>query len=169
MAPATLPPRDLVLQLLRYDAATGEFIWKPRANTWWNGRYAGKTAGSVKPDGRVDIAIGHRIYKAHRLVWLYIHGEPVPDVIDHVDHNRRNNRFSNLRAATKLQNGANSRVRKNNTTGVKGVGLWHGYYRARIMYEGKDITIGCFKTLEEAAKARFEAASRLHGTFARHE
>jgi hypothetical protein len=178
MAIKTLPSRDLVQQLLRYDAATGEFTWLPRpremfasnvAHAAWNGRYAGKTAGSVKPDGRIDIAIGHRLYKAHRLVWLYMHGEPVPDVVDHVDHNKLNNRFSNLRAATKSENGANMRMRDSNRTGVKGVGIWRGYYRARIMIAGKDISLGYFKTLEEAAKARFEAASRLHGTFARHE
>jgi hypothetical protein len=169
MAIRKLPPRELVQQLLRYDVTTGEFIWRPRADAWWNARYAGKSAGSVKPGGRIDVAIGHKLYKAHRLVWLYIHGEPVPDVIDHIDHDKLNNRFTNLRAATKLQNGANSGKRKNNTTGIKGVGLWHGYYRARIMFEGKDISLGYFQTIEEAAKARFDAASRLHGVFARHD
>jgi hypothetical protein len=170
MAVKPLPSRDLVRQLLRYDVTTGEFTWKPRADVWWNARYAGKIAGSVKPNGRIDIAIGHALYKAHRLVWLYVHSEPVPDVIDHVDHNKMNNRFTNLRAATKRQNGANSGLRKNNTTGVKGVGLLRsGQYRARIMFAGKDINLGHFKTLEEAAKARFEAASRLHGVFAKHD
>jgi hypothetical protein len=114
--------------------------------------------------------VGHTQYRAHRLVWLYVHGEPVPNVIDHVDHNKLNNRISNLRAATKSQNGANMRMRNANTSGVKGVGrVGKGQFRARVMLHGKEIHLGRFDTLEEAAKARFEAASRLHGPFARHE
>lgn len=173
-----LPPRALLRELLRYDAVTGQFTWLPRpremfvsdnAFRTWNSRYVGKVAGSVRPAGHLAVAVGHTQYRAHRLVWLYVHGDPVPDVIDHVDGNKLNNRFTNLRAATKLQNGANSTIRKNNTTGIKGVGRWKGFYRARIMFEGKDINLGYFKTLEDAAKARFEAASRLHGSFARHD
>jgi hypothetical protein len=179
MAIRKLPDRDLVRQLLHYDVASGVFAWKPRPRSMfrneqnfrlWNTRYAGKAAGTINPAGHLRVAVGHIQYHAHRLVWLYMHGEPVPDVIDHIDHNKLNNRFTNLRAATKLQNGANSGKRKNNTTGIKGVGLLpHGSYRARIMFNGKDIALGRFKTLEEAAKARFEAATRLHGVFARHD
>jgi hypothetical protein len=178
MATKTLPSRALVRELLHYDVVTGQFTWLPRSREMfvsnnafrtWNNRYTGKIAGTLSLAGHLRIAIGHTQYRAHRLVWLYVHGEPVPDVIDHIDHDKLNNRFSNLRAATKRQNGANSGKRKNNTTGIKGVGRWKGYYRARIMFDGKDISLGYFKTLEEAAKARFEAASRLHGEFARHE
>ena len=179
MAIKTLPSRELLRQLLRYDVTTGQFTWLPRPREMfrneqnfrlWNTRYAGKIAGSNKGDKPyLYVAVHHRQYLAHRLVWLYIHGEPVPDCIDHIDGTPANNRFTNLRAATKAQNSANMRLRDENKSGVKGVGLWHGYYRARIMLAGKDITIGYFKTLEEAAKARFEAASRLHGVFARHD
>lgn len=179
MAFKTLPPRALLRELLHYDVVTGQFAWRPRpremfasnnAFRTWNSRYVGKVAGTLRPAGHIAVAVGHTQFRAHRLVWLYVHGEPVPDVIDHIDHDKLNNRFSNLRAATKSQNGANMRMRNANTTGVKGVGhLKNGQFRARIMLHGKDINLGHFDTLEDAAKARFEAASRLHGSFARHD
>jgi hypothetical protein len=177
MATKTLPPRELLRELLNYDVVTGQFTWRHRpremfgnANAFsaWNARYARKVAGSVKPDGRVDISIGHKLFKTHRLVWLYIHGDPVPACIDHIDGDKLNNRIHNLRAATKSENGANMRIRSSNTTGVKGVGLLpNGRYRARVMLDRKEHYLGRFSSLEEAAKAQFDAAVRLHGIFAR--
>ena len=174
----TLPPRALLRELLDYDAETGNFIWKPRqrgmfrsdnAFSTWNSRYSGKVAGYVRPAGHLAIAVGHSQYRAHRLAWLYVHGEPVPDVIDHIDHDKLNNRFINLRSATKSENGANMRMRNANRSGVKGVGVFrNGRFRARIMLHGRDHHLGYFATLEEAAKARYDAAIRLHGAFAKH-
>jgi HNH endonuclease len=173
-----LPDRELVQRLLRYDAATGEFAWLRRPREMfrneqnfrsWNTRYAGRIAGNISPTGHRMIAIGHTQYRAHRLVWLYMHGETVPEVIDHVDHNKLNNRFTNLRAASKAENGANARRPTNSTTGIKGVAIFKGRFRARVVLHGKEHHLGYFDTMEEAAKARFEAASRLHGAFARHE
>jgi hypothetical protein len=174
----TLPDRDLVRRLLRYDAATGELVWLPRpramfssgnAFNTWNARYSGKIAGYLAPAGHRAVAIGHTQYRAHRLVWLYAHGEPVPDLVDHIDRNKLNNRISNLRAATKSENGANMRIRDANVAGVKGVGVRKGRFRARITLYGKDHHLGYFDTLEEAAISRRDAAKRLHGEFARHE
>src|SRR5580765_2950864 len=151
MALKTLPPRALLRELLDYDVTTGNFIWRPRpremfvsdnAFRTWNSRYVGKVAGYVRPAGHLAVAVGHTQYRAHRLVWLYVHGDPVPAVIDHVDGNPLNNRFSNLRAATKSQNGANMRMRSSNTTGVKGTGVLKGRFRARIMLDGKDLHLG---------------------------
>ena len=164
-----LPPRALVRELLSYDDESGVFTWLARSGeTWWNSRYAGKIAGSVKSDGHIEVSIGHSLYKAHRLAWLYMRGEPVPDLIDHEDRDKANNRWGNLREATKSQNGANMRLRSSNTTGIKGTGVLKGRHRARIMLDGKEHHLGYFDTLEEAAVARREAAERLHGEFARH-
>jgi hypothetical protein len=175
----TLPDRDLVRRLLRYDDATGELIWLPRpramfssanALNTWNTRYSGKAAGYVRRSGHLAVAVGHTQYRAHRLVWLYVYGAPVPELIDHADGDKLNNRISNLRAATKAENGANMRARAANRTGVKGTGVFrNGRFRARVMLHGKDYHLGYFATLEEAAKARREAAERLHGEFVRHE
>ena len=174
----TLPPRALLRELLHYDVATGQFIWRSRPREMfrneqnfrlWNTRYAGKIAGGRR--GKAPywyVAVHHIQYFAHRLVWLYIHGDPVPDCIDHIDGNPLNNRFSNLRASTKAQNCANQRLRDSNTTGVKGVIMIKGRFRAQIMVNFKMHSLGTFATLEEAAKARYDGAVRLHGAFAKH-
>ena len=178
MALKTLPPRALLRELLHYDVTTGQFTWLPRPRAMfrneqnfllWNTRYAGKVAGGRRGQANYwYIAVHHIQYFAHRLVWLYVHGDPMPDCIDHIDGNPLNNRFSNLRASTKAQNCANMRLRDANTSGVKGVGPYKGRWRARIMVNFKDHHLGYFDTLEEAAKARFDAAVRLHGAFAKH-
>lgn len=107
---------------------------------------------------------------AHRVAWSLMHGGDEPDMIDHIDGNKLNNRISNLRAATRGDNLANSRLRADNTTGGKGITKRpRGTYVVRIAHQGKRHHIGSFATIEEAAAARREAAIRLHGAFARHE
>jgi hypothetical protein len=128
MVRKTLPSRDLVRQLLHYDADSGEFTWLPRplemflslrAQCSWNAKYAGTSAGNFNNLGYLRIAIADSLYLAHRLAWLIHHGEPVPSALDHADGDPLNNRIANLRAATPLQNRANSRLA--NATGAKGV------------------------------------------------
>jgi len=134
----------------------------------WNGRYPGSVAGSLSKFGYITVHFQAVLFKAHRLVWLHVHGEPVPE-IDHIDGDRSNNRIDNLRIATRSQNRANSGTSKNNTSGIKGVNAHKNRFHARIMHNGTAIHLGSFKTVEEAAKARREAAERLHGEFTRHE
>jgi hypothetical protein len=170
MARKRLPPREYIQTRLDYDPETGAFQWRPREESLktWNTRFARRPAGSVQK-GYLMIVIDYHRYFAHRIAWLIIHGRPVPDEIDHIDHDPLNNRINNLRAARHGDNGANAKRRSDNQTGVKGVGLWYGKYRARIRRDGKEYVIGCFATLEEAAAARRQAADRLHGTFVRHD
>jgi hypothetical protein len=161
-----------------YDAATRDFTWlvRPREHFrgdrhWkgWNVRFAGKRAGTISVHGYHVIVIGQIQYRANRLAWLLVHGEPVPDLTDHIDTDKLNNRIANLRAATHADNGANSKVRSNNRLGVKGVRVRQGGYEARISRHGEDYHLGCFKTIEEAVKAYRDAAERLQGVFACHE
>lgn len=177
MVRKTLPSRDLVRQLLSYDADTGEFTWMPRPRETftdqrtfavWNTKNAGKPAGGSKKHGYLYISIAHTQYFAHRLAWLVHYGDPVPDHIDHADGKPGNNRIANLRAATQSQNMANSKRRKNNAVGIKGVWrMTSGKFRARIAHEGVAVHLGVFDTVEEAAAAYREGAFRLHGAFAR--
>ena len=93
-----------------------------------------------------------------------------PDVqIDHANGDRSDNRWANLRLATQRQNNANSRVRRNSKTGLRGVHLHEtGLYRAYISKPGKSIThLGYFKTPEEAYAAYCQAAHETYGEFAR--
>jgi hypothetical protein len=177
MATKPLPSRELVRQLLDYDPVTGALTWRPRDEALfkrhsqflnWNNRYPGSAAGYVSEYGYVVMHFQGTLFKAHRLIWLLVHGGPVPE-IDHIDGDRANNRIGKLRPATRAQNRANSIVSKNNSLGVKGVTLRKGRFIARIMHNGEAIRLGSFKTLEEATKARQEVAERLNGEFARHE
>lgn len=179
MAVLILPDRAYVREALAYNARTGEFRWRQRPlahfqadrhRRIWNSRLAGAVTGWVMPRGYRQIRLDDRLYLAHRLAWLIIHGEPVPLVIDHVDGNPGNNRIDNLRPASQAENIANSRMHYDNPTGVKGVRFSKGgRFNARIKINYREINLGTFDTLEAAAEARREAAMRLQGTFARHD
>jgi outer membrane murein-binding lipoprotein Lpp len=87
--------------------------------------------------------------------------------VDHIDNNRANNRLENLRWATFSENQMNSSLCKVNTSGVKGVHYYkpYGKWMAHIRINRKKITIGYFKTLEEAQQARMKKANELFGEF----
>ena len=107
----------------------------------------------------------------HRLIMGLEKGDPRE--VDHANGDGLDNRRLNLRIATRAQNNANRRLRKDNTSGYKGVvanckrpGLWV----AQIMHNSKGYNLGTtFKTKEDAFSAYCEAATRLHGEFARLE
>jgi hypothetical protein len=160
--------QEYLKSLLSYDPLTGEFHWRTR-----RGRIAaGTLAGTVDEDGYTQICINFVRYRAHRLVFLYVDGYQVPDGMD-VDHDNGDtgdNRYSNLRIATRGQNMYNAKRRKDNRSGVKGVG-WHGAakkWRARLRVDGKEISLGLFNRLEDAEAAVTSARSAAHREFSRH-
>jgi hypothetical protein len=162
---------EYVRSILEYNPGTGELRWKWREDVGsrWNTRYAGKAAGSVRSDGYLKITINDRRYLAHRLAWLYVHGEWPPDQIDHIDCDPGNNRIANLRLATRQENSRNVGRRANNTTGVPGV-YWHkgrSKFMARIKVDYQTIYLGLFDTLAEATAARHAAEITHFGDFRR--
>lgn len=113
----------------------------------------------------------------HIFLHRFILGTKPGISVDHIDGNGLNNQKSNLRECTMSQNIANSRRRRDNTSGYKGV-HWHKGYKypsgawrirpkwsARISLKGKRISLGYFTTKEEAAKAYALAAKKYHGEF----
>ena len=184
MAPKRLPEISYVRECVIYDPDTGLFTWRTRplhhfpcevAWKWWNTKFANQPAGSGT-NSRQNywrLCLGHSRIKAHRIAWLLVHGEPVPNIIDHVDGDTLNNRISNLRAATSGENSANSKGHYNSTTGAKGVYFRRSNrYRPFVVHigsKGSRRWLGAFATLEEAITARREAACRLHGVFAKHD
>lgn len=107
-------------------------------------------------------------YRAHRLAWLFVHGTFPANMIDHINGNGEDNRIINLREATRFDNARNSRIPKNNKSGLKGVYFCpdRKKWRATIGVNSKSIHLGLFSTREEAHKAYVAAAASLHGAFA---
>lgn len=92
-------------------------------------------------------------------------------MVDHIDGNGLNNLRENIRLCTKHQNQMNVRKPSHNTSGYKGVSYEkrRGNYRAYIVFKGKQIYLGSYKTPEEAHDAYKKAAIKIHGRFARFE
>lgn len=91
-------------------------------------------------------------------------------VVDHIDGDGLNNRRANLRVVFHGENMKNSRLRINNSSGVKGVRLDPtGKWRAEIRNDGKRHYLGLFQTKESAAEAYANASTNLHGAFGRLE
>lgn len=86
--------------------------------------------------------------------------------IDHINGVKDDNRFSNLREATRGQNTRNSKTRKDSSVGLKGVSPDRGKFRARITLNGVRIYLGTFATKEEAFEAVRAARRELHKEFA---
>lgn len=140
-------------ELLHYNAATGVFFW--RENRGGNAK-AGSPAGHLNNFGRWVICIDGIIHKASRLVWIYMTGEhPLAGMeIDHIDQDRGNDSWPNLRLVTRSENLKNKGRQKNNRSGFTGV-YWHkssGKYRAHIYIDGKEKHLGLFETAEEASE-----------------
>lgn len=153
-------------KMLDYDPLTGVFRWRV-ANS--NRVKVGDYAGCVHDDGYWKIRIDGRLYRSHRLAWLYAYSE-WPDRIDHVDGNRTNNRLDNLRWVTPQQNALNQSLRRDNVARLKGVtrsDSSRGHFQARITVDGKRLHLGTFPTAEEAHAAYCAAALVLHGEYAR--
>ena len=152
--------------LLAYDATTGIFVWRVTRS---RKAPAGAVAGYVNQSGYRHIIVDGEEYKAHRLAWLHVTGKWARKRIDHADGDLNNNRFSNLREATHSQNLANSRLRRDNKVGLKGVCQERttGRWMANINKDGRRHYLGLFDSPEEAHAAYCDAAARLHGEFAR--
>ena len=114
------------------------------------------------------IIIDSKEYIPYRLAWLYMTGEWPTNFIDHINRNRTDNRWSNLREATYAENNRNKSIGINNTSGYKGVS-WHkrrGKYRAEIRVNGKSKHLGYFDNKEDAYASYIQAAKLYHGEFA---
>lgn len=146
-------------ELLKYNAETGLFTWvKVR-----RGCRIGGVAGCRMKSGYIIIRLDDELFYAHRLVWLYVHGKWPIDQLDHIDGNRANNKLSNLREVSNLENAQNIRGPKSkNRSGFLGVRKENSKWLAEIKVNYKPIRIGLFATPEEAHEAYILTKRRLH-------
>lgn len=154
-------------KILKYDPETGNLHWNhPRPKI-----RVGDKAGYLHHKGYTNLEINGKHYAAHRLVWFHVTGSMPSKAIDHINGNRSDNRFENLREASNGQNRANSIT--TNKHGLKGVRLlpWMKEsgkcWQASIKHNNKVIYLGCYYTKEDAHSAYCDAAVKLHGDFFR--
>ena len=157
---------ERVKEVLNYNQETGVFTWRVQKSARGNIRSVAGTSGRM---GYWSIQIDNKIYKAHRLAWFVTYGRWPKDQIDHINGIRGDNRITNLREATPLQNARNTGAHRLNTSGFKGV-VWHKYrkkWRSTICINRKKKHLGTFSSAEEAGEAYQKAALEHYGEFAR--
>jgi hypothetical protein len=151
-----------------YSSDTGEFHRLFIRDRWGNETPVIKKVGTVRDDGYLEINILNKVYKSHRLAWLYMTGV-WPDEVDHVNGVRSDNRWCNLREVDKHANMKNRGLNHNNTSGTSGI-TWFkdtNQWRVRINHDGRRISLGLFDTIDEAVAAR-KGAERILGYHENH-
>jgi len=141
--------RKELLKKLLYDPTTGEFVWL-------KGHRKGKIASNITKTGYVRIKINQIEYKAHNLAWLYTYGTFPYLIVDHINHNRSDNRILNLREVSHSENMKNQKKFKINKSGHTGV-IFHKrdkVWQSSIGVDGTLKHLGSFKTKKEAIIAR---------------
>jgi hypothetical protein len=171
MRKTPIPIFDYVSEQLKYDPETGIVTWRdePGRRKDWRTSYALKRAGFLnKSHGYRVININYHPELEHQLIWLLMSGWWPAHEIDHEDGVRANNKWSNLRAATKKQQQANrATLGSANKSGIRGVSFdvlrnkWH----ARIGVDRKTIHLGRFETAELAAAAVRDFGLKIHPEF----
>lgn len=174
MANKKLPDQARLRQLLDYDPETGRLTWKAReaasfesfgksgrtievrAKLWKTIR-EGRPAMEIVShnDGYFRGGFDGECYAAHRIIWKWWHGDE-PQIIDHANGRRRDNRITNLRAATHSLNARNVGINPRNTSGRTGVKPSSSgkKWQATICVDGRRLHLGTFERFEDACRAR---------------
>ena len=149
---------ETAMEFFRYEPSSGKLFWKKALSSRVN---VGDEAGTISStDGYRQIQFNRKLYRAHRIVMLmHTKGFDTSLQIDHMNHERDDNRIENLRLVTNSINGKNTKMHKNNTTGVTGVTFDknRNKYKAQIVVSHKLDNLGRFNTFEEAVQARLQA------------
>lgn len=147
--------QERLKEVLSYDPDTGIFVYKSGKG----GVVKGNVVSGLDGCGYIKIGIDYKQYRAHRLAWLYVYGKWPSGELDHINHDRQDNRIENLRDVERTDNGRNLSIKSNNTSGVTGV-QWNRQnqnWRARVMVDGYTINLGSFDNFDDAVAARLAA------------
>ena len=152
---------DQIKSLFRYSHENGVLYWKRRpessfktlqAARAWNSRYSNKPAGHKDERGCIRVLFNKKYYKAHRIIWVIVHGKFPAQQIDHINGNPSDNRISNIRMSTQTENMRNRRLDALNKTGIPGV-RWVEKDKAFCVYISNTY-VKSFKCFLDACCAR---------------
>jgi hypothetical protein len=156
MGPIT---QSRVQELFDYDPLAGAFTRRCTSGR----AKAGDSAGFVGTQGYLVVAIDGKRYCLHRIAFLWMNGAWPEGHVDHIDGDRLNNRWANLRSVAQLANNQNHhRARVDNLCGYLGVKTRRYGFQARICVEGRHLNLGCYKTPQEAHEVYLEAKRKMH-------
>ena len=162
--------QDELKKIFKYDSDTGMFERVSKRC----GTRIGAYVGNVMPCGYLRIKVDGKLYLAHRLAWLYVHGKFPDAEIDHINGIRLDNKIINLRDVSKNENLINKRIYANSSSGITGVN-WHKQHRkwsVVISINGERKHLGLFHDINLAKLCRQEASKKYgfhinHGNEAR--
>jgi len=163
-----LSPAEL-RERMSYDPETGIFVWLQCGRP----QRIGTKVGSLNDKGYlctqfVTRAGGNRQFKMHRLAWLYMMDSWPEIEVDHINLDKADNRWRNLRSVSRSENMCNRNTFANNTSGQKGVNyhIRRRAWAARIQRGGKRISLGYFEEKDAAIQAYRAAVDKYHGSYA---
>lgn len=149
---------------ISHDPLTGLLVWH---NPTTNKIKVGDVAGWICSTGYLRITFKGKKYLVHRVIWFLHYGEQPPELVDHKNCLKVDNRIKNLRSATPLTNMMNKSKYKNNTSGITGVGwvIERSKWMAHIRVNGRLIKLGYFKNKRKAATVRKAAEKKYFKKF----
>lgn len=150
---------------LDLDCENGVLRWKEKIA---KKVVLGSIAGSERKAGYKCFQLMKRRFLTHRAIYAMVHGECVGE-IDHINGDPTDNRPENLRQVTRSQQNMNKSPSRKNKHGVPGVCYYPrvNMYNARVRVDGKRISLGYFKSLEEAHQAYLAGVAKYHGEYRR--
>lgn len=151
---------EALRSLLDYDPQTGHFTYRQRRGP----RRAGEIAGWLGAQGYWLIHIDGRDYLAHRLAFLHMTGATPEQMVDHRNGKRADNRWRNLRKASRAMNAHNQKkaARSNRSSGLLGVTRKGGRWQAQIKVGMQQRYLGLHETPEAAHAAYLAAKREMH-------
>jgi hypothetical protein len=145
----------------------GNLFWKRQPSRRIT---VGSIAGNLTERGYIQVKVFNKRFYAHRIIFFMFNGY-FPQELDHIDGNKSNNRIENLRDSTKSQNNMNSKKRKDNTSGTKGITWDKRCNKWKVQGQANNIKyyLGRYDDMELAKKVIYEFRKQHHNEYARFE
>lgn len=165
-----LPTAEVLRSILRYEPDEGRLFWlfrdrqhfpTERHFKTWNSRFAAEEAfTATNASGYRFGSVFGKPHTLHRVAWVIMTGVHPEAEIDHINGNRMDCRWCNLRSVTRAENARNT-VARHSMSGITGIARRGKKWSATICADQKRHNLGCFASLEAAISARQAAETRL--------